>query len=591
MAQPPVPVARAVAPAAIPVPVQAPEPEPVPEPPVADAGPVEIEWATVEPVAEPAPEAVEDRRDASGASPGLLGQTVGAYQILSLLGEGRWGSVYAAVQTSINRPVGLKILDPARADEPGVKDRFIADARAKANVQHPSILAVYEAGEASGHTFYTHEYVDGRNMAEIQAAGEKIDEPTALKLLRVASEGLAYYYGKKIPHTPLEASSLYLGVDGHPRLANMAAQLADQQQTFEQGAQALGRILFGVLPPGQSLTPGLRAVLSRLVQSQPGTTNGFQSWGAVLQALKALEPKVIPAAAAQISARDVAAIAAVAAAKKAQKRSLYTNIASLVSLVALIAWACIHFLVSNERNLDEQVHIPAGEFLFGGGESATLPDFWIDKYEVTIGQYAKFVLFLESNPTTQFDHQNQPAIRRADMHKPPDWPVYYGRAKAGQAIHGVPSDLNMPALMVDYWDAYAYAKWKGRELPTEQEWEKAARGTKGFLYPWGENPDPKKVNSSADFNAATPSAPGKVDGFNYWAPVDKVKGDKSPFGVMGMAGNVSEWTGTWVKGKPVIKGGSYMSSDVKLDRRVDDMDAKTASESLGFRTATHTAPK
>ena len=577
----PVPVARAVAPVEVPPP--APEPAPVLEPEPPAAGPAEIEWATTEPE--------HAAQDGSVASLSLMGQNVGAYQILSLLGEGRWGSVYAAVQTSINRAVGLKVLDPVRAQEPGMKDRFIADARAKAHVQHPSILAVYEAGEAGGHIFYTHEYVDGRNMAEIAASGEKLDEPTALKLLRVACEGLAYYHGGKIPHTALEAQNLFLGVDGHPRLANMATQPSGEQPGYEQQVQALGRILFGVLPPGVRLSPGLRAVLSRMVQTQSGSASGFASWGAILQALKALEPKVIPTAAAQISAGDRAAIAAVEAARKAQKRSLYTNIASLVSLVALIAWVCIHFLVSNERTLDKQIHIPAGDFLFAGGESVNLPDFWIDQHEVTIGQYAKFVLFLDGNPTTQFDHQNQPPIKRSDMHKPPDWNVYYGRAKTGQAIHGVPSDLNMPAIMVDYWDAYAYAKWKGRELPTEQEWEKAARGLKGFLYPWGENFDPKKVNSNADYNGPNPAAPGKVDGFNHWSPVDKVKGDKSPFGIVGMAGNVSEWTGTWVKGKPVIKGGSFMSSDVKLDRRVADMDAKTVSESIGFRTVTHTAPK
>ncbi|HEX5176266.1 MAG TPA: response regulator, partial [Chthoniobacteraceae bacterium] len=99
----------------------------------------------------------------------LIGHTLGAYQNVSQLGEGRWGTVYAAVQTSINRPVGLKVLDGTRQQDPAAKARFIADARAKAHAQHPSILSVYEAGEADGRIFYTHEYVDGQNLVEVLA--------------------------------------------------------------------------------------------------------------------------------------------------------------------------------------------------------------------------------------------------------------------------------------------------------------------------------------------------------------------------------------------------------------------------------------
>ena len=209
----------------------------------------------------------------------------------------------------------------------------------------------------------------------------------------------------------------------------------------------------------------------------------------------------------------------------------------------------------------------------------------------TIGQYAKFVQFLENHPTSEYDHEKQPRIKTAEMHKPRDWAIYYGRAAQGKAIHSVPADLNMPAIMVDWWDAYAYAKWKGRELPTEQEWEKAARGNSGFAYPWGNDFDPKKVNSFADFLPTEPAAPGKIDGFNYWGAVDKQR-DKSPLGVIGMAGNVAEWTGTWTKDEkfPIIKGGSFMSNDVRLDKRTDNVPPQTAQENLGFRTVSHKPP-
>ena len=566
--------------AAEPAPVLEPEPEPViaraPEP---EPAPV---FAEPEPAPEPEPAA-------DAAFTGQPGQILGAYQILRQLGEGRWGTVYAAVQTAINRPVGLKVLAPAQAANAGARARFIADARAKANVQHPSILAVYEAGETAGHIFYAHEYVEGRTMAEIKASGEKLDEPAALKVLHAVADGLAYLSVHKIPHTPPEPGGIFLATDGGPRLANIATQLSDQQLPVEGEIQALGRILLGVLPAIQALTPGMQDLVKRMVQKGP---QAITAWGPLLQGLKALEPKVVPLEAAKISAQDRAAVAAVAEARKQQKRSLYLSLASLGCLLLVVLALVWWKFSSNERLLDDQVHIPAGEFPFGeSADPVALPEFWIDQYEVTYGQYAKFVEFLKNHPTTEYDEPRQPRIKAQEMHKPKDWEIYYQRAVTGKPVHSVAIDLNCPVMEVDWWDAYAYAKWKGRELPTEQEWEKAARGTKGFIYPWGDDAAPKKANSNTDFHGGDPAAKGEADGFVYWNPVDKIKSDKSPFGVVGMAGNVAEWIATWdaAKKHPMVKGGSFMSSDTRLDRRAD-LDPSSTSEALGFRTVTHTPP-
>jgi formylglycine-generating enzyme required for sulfatase activity/CheY-like chemotaxis protein len=519
----------------------------------------------------------------------MVGQTIGAYEIKRVLGQGKLGRVYAAMQTSVNRLVSLKILDPSQASDEAARTRFLGDARAKAHVQHPAILAVYEAGEANGHVYFTHEYVEGRNLAELHAQGQRFDEPTALKVLKTTAEGLTYLNGNQLSHSMPEGSSIYLGTDGVPRLANLATSLGEDQGGQDQEIQAVGRLILGLLPSIQSVSQGLRGLLSRMVQTGPQSVS---TWSGVVQELKALEPKIIPAEAAKISAQDRAAVAAVESARKSQKKSLLINIGTMVSLVLIGAFAVWHFFLNtNERVVDQQVKIPGGPFIFGTGQTIEIPDFWIDKYEVSIGEYGKFVDFLEDHPTSEFDHPKQPKLKTSTMHKPNKWEIYYGRAKKGMAIHSVPSDLNMPAIQVDWWDAYAYAKWKGRELPTEQEWEKAARGTQGFIYPWGNEFDAKKVNANADFNANDPAAPGKVDGFNYWGPVDKQK-DKSPFDVFGMAGNVAEWTATWDKENkfPVIKGGTFMSSDVRLDKRTDKEPPQTAQENLGFRTVTHTAP-
>lgn len=548
-------------------------------PPEANSVPVSDADATVD-AQESAPDSIDP----------LIGQTIATYQIVRRLGGGRLGNTYAAVQASINRHVGLKILDATRQRDPATKARFIADARAKAHVQHPSIVSVYEAGEADGHIFYAHEYVEGGNLAELQASGERIDEPTVLKVLRSIAEGLAYLHVQSTPHSPLEASKIYLGVDGHPRLANLATQYPEQQLTPEREIQILGRVILAVALPVQQLSPGLRTLLSRMVQPGP---NAINTWSPLVQGVKALEPKVVPIEVAKISAADRAAIGAVEAARRQRKKSLLLTLAAMVATLLAVLWVLWnYFLRSNERMLEEKVDIPAGAYLIGPGADAVhLEAFSIDKYEVTIGQYAKFVAYFDKHQDDeQFNHPRQP---RHLNHRPRDWDIYYFRAKAGRPVHQVPTDLNSPVMMVTWWDAYAYAKWKGRELPTEQQWEAAARGPKGFIYPWGDQFDPKKVNSNADYNSDEPGAKGNVDGYNFWSPVDALRSDKSPFGVIGMAGNVSEWVNTWTPDNrfPVVKGGNYLSADVRLDKRSTEYEASRAEEHIGFRTVSSKSSK
>ena len=536
----------------------------------------------------------------------LPAKTIGSYDIHHRLGVGRWGAVYAAVQTAINRPVALKILDPERAKDEAAVQSFTADARAKAGVQHPSILAVYEAGEQDGHIFYTREYVAGRNLAELEKSGGKIDEATAVKVLRVVGEGLGYLQSQNTPHAPLEARSIYLGGDGQPRLANLASHSTGTQQTFHQQVQTLGKVLLGVLPAAQTLSPGLRNLLGRMVQAAEGNAKSFPAWPPILHAVKSLEPQIVPIEASKISAGDRAAVAAVEAARKAQQRSIYLTIGSGVSLLLLVgALVWYFFFHGSERDHEEMIQIPGGEFLFQSGEKATVPEFWIDKYEVTIGQYAEFLAYLEEHPRGQYpdvydriEHPNQPPLKRVENgHRPPNWHIFHPRAERKMEVAGTLTSLNSPVVEVDWWSAFAYAKWRGHELPTEQEWEKTARGTKGFLYPWGEQPDPKRANTGADYHEGNPTAKAELDGFIRYGDVDQQTQDKSEYGVIGMAGNVSEWILDWAIGPdkrtkyPMVKGGNFRDPEVKLDRRILDRRPDATHDWLGFRTVSHSAPK
>ena len=163
-------------------------------------------------------------------------------------------------------------------------------------------------------------------------------------------------------------------------------------------------------------------------------------------------------------------------------------------------------------NYNEMVVVPAGKFIFGkpgATKEISLPAFSIDKYEVTNRQFAKFNL----------DHK-------------------YG--KGGD---------NYPVTMVSIAEASDHCAALDKRLPTEQEWEKAARGTDGRLYPWGNEFD--KVLCITKENAAVEGQPALI------APVGSCEKGQSPYGAMDMAGNVWEWTSSWNERYSVLRGGSF----------------------------------
>ncbi len=169
-----------------------------------------------------------------------------------------------------------------------------------------------------------------------------------------------------------------------------------------------------------------------------------------------------------------------------------------ILLLALGAGAYAAFALRNTG----MVHVPAGPAVLGyvyytglyGPMPYEVGGFWIDRYEVSNANYAAFVSATGHAPQAFFDDEsfNQPA----------------------QAVSGVL-----------HADAVAYCTWVGKRLPTELEWEKAARGTDGQLYPWG--------------NEAT-LALAKLEG-NAPAAITTHPEDISPYGVRNMAGNVAEW--------------------------------------------------
>jgi formylglycine-generating enzyme required for sulfatase activity len=204
------------------------------------------------------------------------------------------------------------------------------------------------------------------------------------------------------------------------------------------------------------------------------------------------------------------------------------------------------FLSCTPAPPEGMARIPAGKFVMGTDEvdpedtalklgvvkpwfvdehpahTVDLPAYFIDRFEVTNGQYGKFV-------------------RSTGHPAPSSW--NNGTFPAGEE--------RLPVVMVTFDDADAYCRWAGKRLPTEEEWEKAARGTDGRIYPWGNQFDPERANVGG-------AHPNRL-------PVGSLPKGASPYGVEDLIGNVWEWTDSWYRPYP---GSRYQSPNFERPVRV-----------------------
>ncbi len=227
--------------------------------------------------------------------------------------------------------------------------------------------------------------------------------------------------------------------------------------------------------------------------------------------------------------------------------------------------------------VNEMIHIPAGKFIRGTDyrlpdegpkHEVELPDYFIDKYEVTNLQYKHFIDATDRRSPGHFRNRTFPK---------------------GKADH--------PVTYVSWKDADAYCQWAGKRLPDDMEWEKAARGTDGRVFPWGAEFSIDKANTPVRWAAMY------LEGDT--TPVGAFEGGKSPFGLYDMTGNVWEWTSSWYQPYPgnkritenygekdkVLNGGSWWDcsfykcgiSAPVFNRSF--FHPRTKNESFGFRCA------
>ncbi|SEG75526.1 Formylglycine-generating enzyme, required for sulfatase activity, contains SUMF1/FGE domain [Thermomonospora echinospora] len=191
--------------------------------------------------------------------------------------------------------------------------------------------------------------------------------------------------------------------------------------------------------------------------------------------------------------------------------------------------------------------VEEGIFLAGeNNEPLHLPAFYIDVFPTTNADYARFVA-ATGHPSPQHWNGNNP----------PD---------------GI---FDHPVVFVTWHDATAYAQWAAKALPTSQQWEKAARGTRGDTYPWGSQLTPAKCNvRESDLRTTT--------------PVNRYHSGVSPYGVYDMCGNTWEWCSTESEpGRHELKGSAFTSPFLRCTPSTfNDASADMLDDDTGFRCVT-----
>jgi formylglycine-generating enzyme required for sulfatase activity len=217
-----------------------------------------------------------------------------------------------------------------------------------------------------------------------------------------------------------------------------------------------------------------------------------------------------------------------------------------------------------------------------------LAAYWIDKTEVTNAMFARFVS--ATGYSTEIENRGGGAIWTGttwSFVSGSSWKQPLGPSSTGQAEY--------PVVQVTWNDAAAYCGWLGRRLPTEAEWEKAARGEQARLYPWGNNPPESTLANYGDLLGGI-------------APVGNYPGGASPYGALDMAGNVYEWVQDWYSDSyysaapaddppgpasgsyKVLRGGSWQLDAATLRAYAREVSRPNAGNSnIGFRCASSSA--
>jgi serine/threonine-protein kinase len=564
------------------------------------------------------------------------------YQIQGELGRGGMGVVSLALDTLLKRQVAIKSMQRGGTEYQAWHDmlrRLVREAQAAASLSHPNIVAIFDVIPDDDSPSIVMEYIRGKTLSEIAQPGVPVDPRLAIGILRQCAAAIDHAESRGIVHRDIKPSNIMVDEAGMVKLTDFGIAKPLNSSTDLTHGMAVGTLEY--MSPEQ-LESGplssrtdqysLAVVAYKILTGWPiFESDTLGSWCAKLLNETPIAPSrrnpALPGAVDSVLARAMAKKAqerygscgefvnrleealrpdaapevrpTVAEPTQTIKRGSFADWVRILGIsaaaAAVIASAAIYLSAPGRKpkakidttvsvvepphvRLARQIADFRGDMvLVDGGEGrvgqnrdiVSVDSFYIDKTEVTNRAYTLFCQETGHLPAPGSD----------------------------------PAAADYPVVNVSFDDAQAFARWANKRLPTAIEWEKAARGSQGYQYPWG--------NDVRD-NAANLGREGQPA--HTVAPADSLPEGASPYGALNMLGNVWEWVATeasppegaefqryqkvFALSPPLlrtekyyqIRGGSY-----KLDTRADEVatllwnesvaPARANKRDIGFRCA------
>ena len=456
------------------------------------------------------------------------------YAIDGVLGEGGMGVVYRATDTQRGRTVAIKALHGSLMGDAEIRRRFTREAQVMLGWNHRHVARVHELIEHPDLLAFVMEHVEGPTLEEhAQRWNGKLPYDEIRLIFTDVLDAMQEAHAAGIVHRDLKPHNILLRLDRDglaPKIVDFGIAKILEGTTYTMTGALLGTCRY--MSPEQAQAPqhvdhrtdiySLGVTLYRCLTGRCPFEGHSHFAVMMAHVTQAPEPPSVyrphmPAALEQIVLAALAKDPADRPQSCAEFRAALDGALGDVTQVRIEPEADPPPLVLGDDGSEMRL-VAGGAFQLGAQRRTVMIDrFYLARFPVTNRQFQAFV--------------------DATGYRPDD-------AEAYRFLHhfrngSCPPELaDHPVVFVSWTDARAYCRWAARRLPSEAEWEKAARGPDGNKYPWGrDEPTPELANFGQARAKNYPITPGE----GGTAPVDAFPRGASPYGIEGMAGNVFEW--------------------------------------------------